>query len=156
MRVGQPHDAAVVEVAHELGTTEAQVELAWLLAAGPNVLPTVGSTRVASIADSAAIAMVALSPAVLASLDRGLPPRSRTPATWTPIGNARSGWGCRIATRRSFLGREDAGSPSRSYPTTPRTTSTTFATLSPSFSDTTLPGALAPNRSMPTLAPSPT
>jgi hypothetical protein len=31
---------------------------------------------------------------------------------------------------------------------------TTFGTLMPSFSATVLPGALAPKRSMPTLAPS--
>ncbi len=74
-RADRAADAAVVEVAGQLGTSEAQVALGWLLAAGPNVFPTVGATRVASIVDSAASVTLALSPTALGSLDRGLPPR---------------------------------------------------------------------------------
>lgn len=74
-RAGQPWDAGAVQVAARLGTSPAQVALAWLLAAGPSVFPVVGATRLESVRDSADAASLLLAPEDLAALDRGLPPR---------------------------------------------------------------------------------
>ncbi|MGI9100232.1 MAG: aldo/keto reductase [Solirubrobacteraceae bacterium] len=64
---------AIVEqvraVADRLGTTLAQVALAWTLAQGPMVIPIPGTTKVARIAENAGAAHLQLSASDLARLD---------------------------------------------------------------------------------------
>lgn len=54
---------AVTEVAAGLGITTGQLALAWLLAAGPDVVPIPGTRRAARLAENAAAADITLSPA---------------------------------------------------------------------------------------------
>lgn len=74
-RKGAAVDAGVQATAARLGTSAARVQLAWLLAAAPGLVPVVGATRPESIRDSAAAATLALDVDAFAALDRGLPPR---------------------------------------------------------------------------------
>jgi aryl-alcohol dehydrogenase-like predicted oxidoreductase len=56
------------EIARERGVSPQQVCLAWLLAAGPHVIPIPGASRPASVRDSAAAANLALTPGELGRL----------------------------------------------------------------------------------------
>jgi histidinol-phosphate phosphatase family protein len=73
-RKGQA-DGAIAEVARRLSVSPAQVSLAWLLAAAPNLLPVVGPTSPAHATDAVAAATLPLDATALAALDRGFPPR---------------------------------------------------------------------------------
>ena len=62
---------AFATVADELGVSPQRVALAWMLAASPVVIPIPGSSRAASIRDSAAAADLSLTNEQLAALDAG-------------------------------------------------------------------------------------
>jgi HAD superfamily hydrolase (TIGR01662 family) len=79
-RRSEPADGAVSAVASRLGVSAAQVQLAWLLARAPNVIPLVGATRPETARDAADSAHLALDDAAMESLDRGAPtPKRRAP-----------------------------------------------------------------------------
>lgn len=65
--------AAAVDVARRRGVSPAQVQLAWLLAASPGVVPIVGATRSATVRDSLRAAELELSSAELEELASSAP-----------------------------------------------------------------------------------
>ena len=60
-------------VAGELGSTRAQVALAWLLAQGDDIIPIPGTRRVSNLEQNAAAALLRLNAAQLARLDMAFP-----------------------------------------------------------------------------------
>lgn len=71
-RRGRPRQEAELQgIASQLGVSPEQVALAWLLSLSDAVLPVVGTTRAASLADSLAAMALELSPSQLERLDRG-------------------------------------------------------------------------------------
>lgn len=70
---GSAPPAAAVDVARRRGVSPAQVQLAWLLAASPGVVPIVGATRSATVHDSLRAAEMELSPADLEKLASSAP-----------------------------------------------------------------------------------
>lgn len=112
-RAGQPWDPAVVEVAHRWNVPPERIALAWLCTTGPNVIPVVGATRVASAMEIGPVAGLVLSERALAELDRGLPPRVHGDAIVLLAGPPASGKTGRVGTYvdRGFarLNRDERG-----------------------------------------------
>lgn len=65
---GSTPPTAAVDIAQRKGVSPAQVQLAWLLAASPGIVPIVGATRPATVRDSLRAAELELSPADLEEL----------------------------------------------------------------------------------------
>ena len=75
---------AVRELAQELGTTPAQVALAWLLGKGESLVPIPGSRSIAHLEENLAACSVRLSSATMERLDQALPPGVTAGARYTP------------------------------------------------------------------------
>jgi len=78
----------LAEFARGRGATSAQISLAWLLAKQPHVVPIPGTRRRTYLAENAAAAEIALSPAEVAKLDALFPPGAAAGERYTPAGMA--------------------------------------------------------------------
>ncbi|WP_099899327.1 aldo/keto reductase, partial [Methylobacterium frigidaeris] len=74
--------------ARERGATPGQVALAWLLARSPHVIPIPGTRRPERLAENAAAADLALTPADIAALDALFAPGTAAGARYAPGGMA--------------------------------------------------------------------
>jgi len=77
--------AEVEAVAAQVGATPAQVALAWLLAAGDDIVPIPGTKRVSRLEENAAAVDLVLSPDQLARLSAIRPPAGDRYADMSPI-----------------------------------------------------------------------
>ncbi len=83
--------ARLSELARELGTTAAQVALAWLLHQGDDVVPIPGAKRVSHLEDNAAATSIELSEDQLRSLDDAFAPGVAAGERYPPAGMATLG-----------------------------------------------------------------
>ena len=75
-------------IAHELGCTQSQLALAWLLARGEHVVPIPGTTRIDHLQENLGALKLDLDAAVMARLDALINQRSVTGARYSPVNQA--------------------------------------------------------------------